>query len=153
METVDTLVHISSAPAAEPVHLPPPLDLSAGPLEPEREPMCVECESAPPAEREDDGRCIDCAVRWFTQHPEEFDDTPERYFGLSADLTAVRDRVCMERVRARGLTIQPPAGVATPAHRRAAEIIAREATLAAKGGDAEVAELLLRAAVRTRSAA
>lgn len=152
METFD-LIEIRTAPAAEPVHLPQPLDLSTGPLEPEREPMCVVCEAAPPAEADDDGHCVDCAVQFFIQHPDDFDDTPERYFALSADLTAVRDRVCMERVRARGLTIQPPAGVATPAHRRAAEIIAREATLAAKGGDAEVAELLLRAAVRVKDAA
>lgn len=123
--------------------------------EPEQtcEPMCVECKTAPPAEGDDDGYCIGCAVRFYTQHPEEFDDTPEWYFELSADLAEVRDRVCMERARARGLTIQPPVGVATPAHRRAAEIIAREATLAAKGGDAEVAELLLRAAKRVKDAA
>lgn len=79
-----------------------------GEPEQDREPMCVDCGASPPAEADDDGLCIDCAVRFYTQHPQEFDDTPERYFALSADLTAVRDRVCMERVRDRGLLIEKP---------------------------------------------
>lgn len=157
-----------------PGHIPG--DFTArGEPEQAREPMCVDCEAFPPAEAADDGRCIDCAVRWFTQHPEEFDDTPERYFALSADLTAVRDWVCMERVfnnparlgpagripgdfTARGgrliekpLIAVPPGP--TEAHREASGIIAAASVEAAKAGKVEVAELLLRAARRVREAA
>jgi hypothetical protein len=143
----------------DPVHLSPagyiPGDFTAH-SEPEqdREPMCVDCGVSPPAESADDGLCIDCAVRFFTQHPEEFDDTPERYFALSADLAAVRDRVCMER--ARGRLIERPLIAVSPgpteAHREAAGIIAAASVEAAKAGKAEVAELLLRAARRVKDA-
>jgi hypothetical protein len=145
----------------DPVHLSPagyiPGDFTAH-SEPEqdREPMCVDCGVSPPAESADDGLCIDCAVRFFTQHPEEFDDTPERYFALSADLAAVRDRVCMERLRARGRLIEQPLISVSPgpteAHREAAGIIAAASVEAAKAGKAEVAELLLRAARRMKDA-
>lgn len=143
----------------DPVHLAPaghiPGDFTArGEPEQTREPMCVDCETSPPAEADDDGRCIDCAVRFFVQHPEDFDDTPERYFALSADLTAVRDWVCMER--ARGLLIEKPLIAVTPgpteAHREAAGIIAAASVEAAMAGKVEVAELLLRAARRVREA-
>ena len=143
----------------DPVHLSPagyiPGDFTAR-CEPEqdREPMCADCGASPPAEAADDGLCIDCAVRFFTQHPEEFDDTPERYFALSADLAAVRDRVCMER--ARGRLIEQPLIAVPPgpaeAHREAAGIIAAASVEAAKAGKAEVAELLLRAARRVKAA-
>jgi hypothetical protein len=134
-----------------------PGDFTArGEPEQAREPMCVDCGASPPAEAADDGLCIDCAVRFFTQHPQEFDDTPERYFALSADLAAVRDRVCMERLRARGRLIEQPLISVSPgpteAHREAAGIIAAASVEAAKAGKAEVAELLLRAARRMKDA-
>jgi hypothetical protein len=145
----------------DPVHLFPagyiPGDFTArGEPEQAREPMCGDCGASPPAEAEDDSLCIGCAVRFYMQHPQEFDDTPESYFELSADLAAVRDRVCMERARARGLLIEKPLIAVTTgpteAHREAAGIIAAASVEAAKAGKAEVAELLLRAARRVKDA-
>lgn len=149
METVDTPIYASDYPAAEPVHLPRPYrsrldaELSAEPAAP----VCQTCFKA--ASLPDFDGCLACEVADALAHPDCFDDNVELgCYGTESGQLIV-NAVAAERTR----RFAAGEAVYESARDRATKIIAEASTSAALSGDVETAEMLLRAAIRTRRVA